>query len=517
MKTFLGKLLDFYNIDFNQYKNDYLDDNLVLPSYTNFKNINDACLFLKEKIKNNSKILIYGDYDCDGIMATSIGYLLLEKYGCKAGFYIPFRETDGYGLTIKNIDKFYSLGYDTIILVDNGITLNKEVDYLKRLGLNCIIIDHHMIQTELPKADYIIHPMINDFFDVNMSAGAVAFYFSYAFLGYIDPYLATLGSISILSDLMPLKKYNKTLVKIGLKFINEYKYSNIVSLLNKYNDINEFDLTMNLIPKINAVGRIINDNNLFNIVRTFITNDKNKIFAYANWIEDVNTKRKELVKTLFENLKIDNSNSMIIEILNTKEGLIGLIANKIMIEYNKPVLIIVEENKDNDLLKGSLRAKNGFNVIEAFNAIQDLVISFGGHNNAGGVEFKKENLPKIKCRLFEFAKMHTFVDEKERVIEIMPQDVNYENYLTLRNFAPFGQDNPLPLFKIKNFYTNSFVLSKDKKHILTSLSINSNLVYFNYDKSILNYNSIDLIGTINDNFFKNHHIAQFKVINYITK
>ena len=276
MKTFLNKLLEYYGIteaDFDLLINE--DDNL--PSFLNFNKIDEASLYLKDKIKNNAKILIYGDYDCDGIMATSIMYLTLEKLGIKPGFYIPFREKDGYGLTIENIDRFHQLNYDLIILVDNGITLTNEIDYLNKLGMEALIIDHHTPKDILPNAKYIIHPSVSNFGDINMSAGAVSFYFSEALLGYTDPYLLSLASISILSDAMPMIDYNKKLVKKGLVYINEYKFPNLCLLLEKNENINEIDLSMNLVPKINAIGRLINDNNLFNIVKYFITKDLVKI------------------------------------------------------------------------------------------------------------------------------------------------------------------------------------------------------------------------------------------------
>lgn len=513
MKTFLNKLLEYYGIteaDFDLLINE--DDNL--PSFLNFNKIDEASLYLKDKIKNNAKILIYGDYDCDGIMATSIMYLTLEKLGIKPGFYIPFREKDGYGLTIENIDRFHQLNYDLIILVDNGITLTNEIDYLNKLGMEALIIDHHTPKDILPNAKYIIHPSVSNFGDINMSAGAVSFYFSEALLGYTDPYLLSLASISILSDAMPMIDYNKKLVKKGLVYINEYKFPNLCLLLEKNENINEIDLSMNLVPKINAIGRLINDNNLFNIVKYFITKDLVKIKALTFWINSVNEKRKELVKEISINLDVTNDDPMIIEVMDINEGLTGLIANKILNEQNKAALILIEELDNKDILKGSIRTKDGFDVINAFNNIKDLLLSYGGHKNAGGIRFKKKKLEIVKQKLFEYAIEHPFIETDKKIINIGPNEVTNENYKLLRVFAPFGQDNPVPTFELSNFYTKELVFSRDRKHIITPLGINSSLIYFNFDNNLLNYNFVNFIGTFEDNLFKNIHKAQFKVISY---
>lgn len=513
MKTFLDKLLEYYNITKKQFDLLLNEDN-NLPSFLNFKKIDEASLYLKDKIKNNAKILIYGDYDCDGIMATSIMYLALEKIGIKPGFYIPFREKDGYGLTIENINRFHELKYDLIILVDNGITLVDEIDYLNKIGMEALIIDHHTPKDVLPNAKHIIHPTVSNFGDINMSAGAVSFYFSEALLGYTDPYLLTLASISILSDAMPMIDYNKKLVKEGLIYINEYKFPNLCLLLEKNENINENDLSMTLVPKVNAVGRLINDNNLFNIVRYFITKDLIKIKALTFWINSVNEKRKELVKEISANFIVESDDPMVIEVMDINEGLTGLIANKILNEQNKAALILIEESDDKNILKGSIRTKDGFDIIDAFNNIKDLLLSYGGHKNAGGIRFKKENLETIKQKLFKYAVDHPFIETERKYINIGLNEVTNENYKLLRVFAPFGQDNPVPIFELSNFYTKELVFSRDRKHIITPLGVNSSLIYFNFDNNLLNYNFVNFVGTFEDNYFKSVHKVQFKVISY---
>lgn len=326
-------------------------------------------------------------------MSTSIMYLTLKTNDFTPGFYIPFRETDGYGLTKNNIDKFYSLGYKVLILVDNGIKLNDEIDYANSLGMEVIVLDHHINDDKLPNAKYILHPTISGFSDINMSAGTVCFFFSVAYLGLVDEYLLSLGAISTISDLMPLHDKNRTLVSLGLNSINKNKYTNISLLINKKEgNINEKDISMLVAPKVNAIGRLVSDKTLFDIVRYFINFNNDKyIIEKAKWIEFINSERKQMVSNYIKENNIDNSkNSIVIVEDHMKEGLTGLLANKFMQEYKKPAVILVEESIHPGIYKGSLRSKNGFSINIILEDLKDILLTYGGHENAGGLSLKKK-------------------------------------------------------------------------------------------------------------------------------
>ena len=178
INLFLEKLLDFYNLDYKSLQEENEQNLEDLPKKEVFHEGKLIASYLKEAILSNKKILIYGDYDCDGIMSTSILMLTLSSSTYKPGYYIPSREFDGYGLTKENVDRFYKLGYEIIICVDNGITLNEVIDYANSLKMTIIILDHHKIGQSLPKAKYIMHPEIDNFGEYNISAGEVSFYFS---------------------------------------------------------------------------------------------------------------------------------------------------------------------------------------------------------------------------------------------------------------------------------------------------------------------------------------------------
>ncbi|MGP1414051.1 MAG: single-stranded-DNA-specific exonuclease RecJ [Bacillales bacterium] len=519
MKNFEEKLKEFYKLDdetFNYLIKDLnIDD---LPNYLNYKDIEKIVNFVKNKVNNKEKILIYGDYDCDGIMSTSIIYLTLKTNDYTPGYYIPFREIDGYGLTIKNIDKFNELGYKTIILVDNGITLIEEVNYAKKLGIDIIILDHHKPESITPNTEYILHPELSNFSQINMSAGTICYFFSRCYLGYVDEYLLVLAMISTLSDLMELIEYNRIIVKVGLKILNKNKYKNILMLLNdKEENINEDDISMILVPKINSVGRLISNNNIFNIVKFFINKDNIDIYTKLNiWINSVNTYRKELIKNIY-NCKYeynDKLHSILFKVDDVKEGLIGLIANKYMNDFNKPTIILSEVKNNENLLKGSIRSKEGFNVNNFFYEIKDILYNFGGHSKAGGLTILKENYNNLEKAFDNYAIKHPFIDDNNEYINITIDDINYINYELIRKLSPFGQGFKKPKFLLSNINTSFLHIDENSKHIICNYNVNSSIIYFNYPKSILERNNVNLYGYMNENIFKNHRKIQFNIKEY---
>ena len=519
MKDFKEKLLEHFKLteeDFKRLTKEVsLDD---LPNFLEYKNINECATYVHKLIEKKEKILIYGDYDCDGIMSTSIMYLTLKTNDYTPGFYIPFRETDGYGLTKDNVDKFFKLGYRILILVDNGIKLNDEIEYANSLGMEVIVLDHHINDDKLPNAKFILHPIISGFSNINMSAGTVCFFFSIAYLGFVDEYLLSLATISTISDLMPLHDKNRMLVRLGLKAINKNKYLNLFLLVNqKQKAMNEKDISMSIAPKVNAIGRLISDNKLFDIVRYFINIDnKEYIYNKAAWIESVNNLRKEMVFDLIKEKEIDTSkNSIVIIENNIKEGLIGLLANKFMQDYKKPTVVFVEESNNPNVYKGSMRSKNGFSVNIILEDLKDILLTYGGHENAGGLTLKKDNLEKFEEKFEKAASLHHFIEQKEdSYIEINLSEINIENYEILNKLSPFGFDFETPKFIVKGLKTNFLQLSNNNEHIFTKITPNSSIVYFNYDKTLFDNEFINLIGEFNISYYKGLASVQFKVLSF---
>lgn len=516
MKTLFNRLLEYYSLSENEYNKIQKEDESSLPSFDVFPNINDIVQYFKNAISANKKIIIYGDYDCDGIMSTSIMMNLFMKVGYKPGFYIPSREFDGYGLTIENIDKFHELNYDIILCVDNGITLVEQIDYANSLGMEAVIFDHHTMQEVLPKAKYILHPGLSDIGKHNISAGEVCFYFSYAYLKTIDKYLLSLAAISTVSDMMPLLDYNRVIVKLGLKYINEEKFDSIYNLIDKkYDTISEDNIGLEIAPKVNSIGRLLNDNTRFNIVRYFLNDDGNNS-ARLIWINKTNQERKDLISEYSNKVEIENSLDSIVTIIDKHEGIAGLIANSLLNKYNKPVVVFAY-SQDKDIIKGSVRSKNGFNVVKALQSLSDLIITFGGHECAGGLSIKTSNFLKFQNAFNQLAKTYSFKDEKKDELTLYVSDLNLSDYNVYRTFAPFGEGHPRPTFLLNNFPVKSFVSSKDDKHLFAQPSATSKIVYFSYDKNVKNYHYIDILGDLTRNTFNGYSYIQFLVREYREK
>ena len=511
---FLNKLLNYFHITEEDYIK--LTKNInknSLPSYLRFNNILNVKNYFLDVIKHKKKIMIYGDYDCDGIMSVSIMSLLFRYFRAEFDFYIPLRDKDGYGLTIDKINEFNKKGYNIILCVDNGITLTKEVDYANSLGIEVIIFDHHEYdKNNIPNAKYILHPIYSNFGEINLSAGAVCFYFSWCLLGHIDDYLLVLGAISILSDMMMLQGYNRDLVKLGLYYINLNRYKNICELVDNVCNIDEDTLTLNLIPKINAIVRLVLNAENRKIVDYFINLNNPYLYNEKKWINEKNFEKKNKIQQ-FDNYDFDDlsKNPGIILNVNVEEGLCGLIANKFLNKFNLPTIILTPNTEEPSILKGSIRTKEGFDIIDFFNDIGDLLITKGGHKFAGGLSFNKNNFESIKKKFYEYSTKHPFTNN-ENTIEISLEDLNLDNYQILKSFKPFGEGFKEPKFKINSFEVTKFIKSKDEKHLLYyDRNHPIQITYFNFDEHIFEKNYVTLIGKFKENNYQNKLFYQLQV------
>lgn len=512
--SFLEKLLNFYQIDYQDLLNENeqtLDD---LPSKDIFKNGKKIADFLFNAIKNSEKILIYGDYDCDGIMSTSIIYKCLANQNYKPGYYIPSREYDGYGLTKDNVDRFFKLGYKIIICVDNGITLNEVVDYANSLGIIVVILDHHQIGEKVPNTEYIMHPEYDAFGSYNISAGAVSFYFSLIYLNRFDEYLFSLATLSLLSDSMPLLAYNHLFVKEGLKIINKNHYKQFFRLLKNSDipELNEDDLYMQVIPKVNSICRVLNDDKRFNIVKYFIDDNEETTNRLLFWINETNERRKFIVNNIDFN-EIKEFDKFIFYVNHENEGIGGLIANKLLSKFNKPSFVFSQNEIDDSIYKGSARSYDGFNIADALNSLDSLLLAHGGHANAGGFTIKKADLSLFEEKMNDIAK-DVKVIKKSNYIPLEYNELTLENYDIYCEFSPFGEGHIKPIFKIDHVNINELKKYIYNKHIIYRLNSEASIVLFNYDEEILKADFINLIGTLNLNEFRGNKSVQLIVNDY---
>ena len=234
MKSLFDRLLEYYGISLDDYRlltSEVTKDNF--DAGHEFIDMDNCVRVVKEAVGNNKKIFIYGDYDCDGIMSVSILVKMFKMINYPVSYHIPNRYTDGYGLTLERSKEIVENGFNLLITVDNGITAFEGIEYAKDHGLDVLVFDHHQPAEILPKADYILHPSVSKFGDVATSAGFVTFMFTKSYLGYFDNYLATLASISLVSDMMPLKEYNRSLLRLMIKEYENHPFFSVDLLKEK--------------------------------------------------------------------------------------------------------------------------------------------------------------------------------------------------------------------------------------------------------------------------------------------
>ncbi len=519
MDTFLKKLLDYYSLseeDYLSLTKDISEVRLLDPN--SIKGMDKVKKRILSAIKNKEKIIIYGDYDCDGITSTSIMFETFKKLDYEVSYYIPSRYIDGYGLNVENVIKIAEGDYKLIICVDNGISANEAIDKANELGMDVIVIDHHELGETPVKAAGVIHPIVSEISNIIGSAGYMSLFVSSALLGEYDDYLVTLAGLSVVSDMMELKGYNRDVVRLALFNLKKYRYPRLISLCDN-ETISEKTFGLEIAPKINAIARIITNKNINLLVKYLTSPDEMYAKSLRDWILKNNEVRKQLTTQAIEkipNEEIEGKDGIVLK-LDILEGLIGLIANRLLTTYNVPVLIFTEDEKDPNILKGSIRSKEGFNVTKAFSSLDKYLLTGGGHAFAGGLSIKKDDYEEFKKDFENLCKTYKFVEEEKPSLRIELNDITMENYSHVQSLAPYGVGFKEPLFRIDNLPTRGLTFIKGGVHLATPLSINTKLLGFNMPEyEIKKTSHFDIFGT----FYLNTKFGttlEFRISDYIAR
>ncbi len=510
--TLFERLLKYFKIDEETYLE--ITKPVSIDSFAeghSFKDMEKAVELTKQAINNKDSIFIYGDYDADGIMSTSIVVKSLLKLGVIPLFYIPNRYNDGYGITLKKAQEVVEKGVKLVICVDNGVSAFEPIEYLHEHNVKVVILDHHTMQEETPLADVIIHPTYSEFGETASSAGFVSFMFSWALLGYFDKYLSSLAAISLISDMMPLKDYNRSFFRlVSSNYKNNEFYS--IDLLKEDLPFDETAVGMKIAPKINALGRLLEDESINYIIHYFVTSDSTKVDKLYGWINQINEERKLVGKEAEQSLDGQEfPDSAIVLYSEVKEGLIGILANHLCSKEHKPSIVFTEE-KDGEILKGSCRAPEGFNVVDAFNYCGDLMLTAGGHALAGGCSIYKKDLPVFTEKFIEYTNNNPVVKPVLETIDIGLTEINEENYQLIQSFAPFGEGWKAPLFSLKHIKTDSLTYSKSGEHILTYVGQNVKITGFGFSRDMMSeLNYVDMIGYIKSSVYRGRTSIEFVI------
>lgn len=437
-------------------------------------------------LTNNEKILIYGDYDVDGICSTALMYMFLKELGADVEYYIPNRVKEGYGISETGIDYAKSINTTLMISVDCGITAVDEIDYAKKLGIEFIICDHHQAKDILPDAYAVLDPMkpeCNYPFKYLSGAG-VAFKLAQGIcerigrkelpLKYLD-----LVSLAGAADIVPITDENRILVKEGLNLINENPRPGVRALMKNCNmsvgNLSSAQVVFTLAPRINAVGRL-SDAKI--AVELMVTDDVKHAESLASVLESENFERRKIdEETLFEALELVNTTINLDEELaivlhgeNWHPGVVGIVASRLVERYYRPTVLLTTID---GVAKGSARSISSFNIYEALKDCEDLLVHFGGHEAAAGLAVKLENFDEFKVRFNRIVKeridVKALLPEIDIDTKIKFSDLTPKFLRIIEQFAPFGPGNMRPTFWAEGVAVSNTPRIVGNNHLLLSI------------------------------------------------
>ena len=447
---------------------------------------------INEAIENEEKILVYGDYDADGITSTVLLVETLISMGANVSSYIPNRFEEGYGPNKEAFTKIIDSGITLIITVDNGIAGVEEVDLANELGCDVIVTDHHKIQDTIPNAYAIIHPEHpeGNYPFKKLAGVGVAFKLAHALLEIFPDFLLDLVAIGTIADMVSITDENRIFVKQGLELINEDPRIGLKMLLELSGidtKIDEQTVGFYIAPKLNSIGRM----DSAKLGLTFLMAEEPVTArALAEQIEQYNIQRKQITEDIVKDVisKIENSEKKQKNVIMVSgeyhEGVLGIVASNIVEKYQKPVFIM---NEKEGVLKGSARSIFDFNIYVAMNKISDLFLAFGGHTLAAGFSFEKSNFEKIEEFLdneFEEFKQNNDLKANKNIdIVTSLEDISYQFLNSLDALKPYGMDFEKPTVLIEN----AMVLNK---------------AYFGSEKQYLRLTIADEVGNLDCITFK---------------
>ena len=485
---------------------------------------------IEQAINNKEKILIYGDYDADGITSTTILIKFFKELGVEVDKYIPNRLEEGYGINNKALEEIKNRGIDLIITVDTGITANDQVKYANELGLDVIITDHHEPSDEIPKAVAVIDAKRkNNQYPFNQLAGCgIAFKLTQAISikRKLDPskYLKSLDIVSIgtISDLVPLVDENRVIVKLGLMLVKQTKNIGLRKLLLKsqLKEVDSTSISFGITPRINAAGRLGNQYDALNL---FITEDVKEAERLSEVLNSYNIERQKIGNKIYEEaisqLKDEEKNCIILGKEDWHHGVIGIVSSKITEKFNKPSILLCFEN---NIAKGSGRSVPGFDLYKAISSTKEYLLGFGGHTMACGLSLTVENFEKFKKEITKYIDENLDISKLEKEIYIDENltidDLDIEKIKELKSLEPFGEENPEPIIMYENVEINGIRTLSENKHLKLSLKKNDKIIDaigFNLGELAEKYkigDTIDIIGNIEINSFNGKDLIQIRLI-----
>jgi single-stranded-DNA-specific exonuclease len=454
-----------------------------------------------QAIERKEKILIAGDYDVDGMTASALMMACLKPLHDAVNFFLPHRVKDGYGLSVRTIERAAKNGYNVVITVDNGITAFEPAQKAKELGIDLIITDHHRVQDKVPEAYAVVNPnQPACVYPYKYLAGVGVIFkvlsLLYERLGKPMPNKAyELLLLGTVADVVPLTGENRYWVRHGLRHVSECESLSFRTLKQNGKVVHKpylssLDVGFCIAPQLNALGRLEDPRQGVNFL---LDSDPEHVAAIGTMLVELNQMRKEIEQSVLTEI-VTQINDQVIN-LNTQRiiiassdawppGVIGLVASRLVSTYGRPALLF--HRTSDGIAKGSCRSIANFNMFEVLSSCRDLLITFGGHAQAAGLSLPIDALPELKARLERAAHEQLKPEDFEQKIMIdsvaLLSDFTKKFVDDLQHLEPFGHQNPEPVFVVRNVsLVQSPMLLKEKhvKALIFADGIIKPIIFFN--------------------------------------
>jgi len=501
------------------------------------KGMKETVLRIREAIEKKEKILIFGDYDVDGITSTAMLYKFFQTLGIETYYFIPHRLEEGYGLSINGIDYALSKNVKLIITVDCGTTAYNEIEYAVKKNIDVIVTDHHEFGERIPYAISILNPNSdNETYPFKSLAGCgVTFKLIQALVKFLNLDISvvenfidfvTLGTIA---DVVPLVGENRTISFLGLKHLKQVKNFGIRSLISTsgldFEKLTSYHIGYILAPRINAMGRM---DDPLKALQLLLTENQREAENLAYELNSKNRLRQEVDQDVYEEAieiiekdNLDKNMTIVVAKENWHEGVIGIVASRLVEKYNKPTIMI---SIVDDIGKGSGRSTQNFHLYDALKSLENELISFGGHRLAAGITLKKDRIEDFKRKFEEYAikKIGGAGYQKDLKIdcEIDLDRIDLKFYQEIEKLEPFGFRNPSPVFISRNVNVFGYPIVLKDKHLRIAFKQDTKIfdaIWFNNGKELIpelvkQDKRFDIVFNVVKNCYNEKVVLQLKLI-----
>lgn len=537
-KSIIDKLLENRGVSSTEEKESFINPEFHSPFL--FEDMEKAVDRIKKAIENQERIIVFGDYDVDGISSTAIAVNALQRIGAEVSYRLPHRMDDGYGLSNKFIEEFAEKGVKLVITVDCGISCHEQVSLAAEKGIDIIITDHHTVPTQIPeKAHSILHPLYSNYPFPDLTGAGVAFKLAQGLAARCLPEdeakelvesLIDLASLGTLADLGKLKGENRFIVKEGLKKLANTKWIGLKKIM-ELASVKESELydtskvAFRIVPRINAAGRIGDPYIALSLLLQ--DNHSEKVELLGEKLEELNNQRQVMTKLAIEQAiqGLDENNLPPILVAHNPEwhvGILGLVASRLAEKYAKPAIVMQDFG---DTLVASARSPQFFNIVEALKHCENNLMSFGGHAQAAGFSLKKENLESFTDCVTAYAHdilQHTEFSPTIQIdCSLNSAEIDFSLIDQIEKLQPFGVENEKPTFILHgvepNFIDN---VGKEGEHLKFSLPINGQNVQVigfrmgEFVQNLRDHRKIDLVFHLERNLWNNKEYIQLHAIDF---